>query len=557
MLTSLHISNYALIAHLDISFNNGFSVITGETGAGKSIILGALGLLLGNRADTKAIREGEQKCIIEAEFDIEGYELQDFFRQNDLDYFPQCTIRREVSQNGKSRSFVNDTPVTLSVLKELTISLLDIHSQHENLQLGKDDFQRQIIDRLADNKNILDKYRLAYTDYIAAKQHLDMLLTKAAKEKADQDYIDFQLRQLQEAKLKEGEITELENQLQIFSHAEEIKTYLTQTCDLIDADNGALDLLRQTEQNITKTARYNNQAQELLTRLKSLIIELKDIADEVDTLQRNTEYDPQLQQQAEQRFDLLNTLLSKHHVETDSQLIEIQNQLEQRLSNINSYDQLIEQAEKEYQFSAQNVENIATLLSQSRFAVKNQAEKQIIETLLKLGIKHAQFEIQFDKLPNYTPHGIDKINFMFAANKNQQLQDVANVASGGEISRLMLAVKGTQINTAHMHTQLPTIIFDEIDTGVSGDIADSMGKLMQQMSQSRQIISITHLPQIAARGLTHYKVYKQDNETSTLTNIKLLNPNERITEIAAMLSGNHITPAAIENANELLNNSKN
>ncbi len=551
MLTNIRISDYALISHLDIDFRKGFSVITGETGAGKSIILGALGLVMGNRADTKAIREGAKKCVVEVDFDISGYNLADFFELNDLDYADQCTIRREVSSNGKSRTFVNDTPVNLQALKDLSGKLIDIHSQHENLQLGQDDFQRSIIDNVADNKAVLTAYVTAYNDFITAHKELEELRHKADQERNEQDYLSYQYQQLADAKLKQGEDIDLESEISILSHAEEIKSLLNDSVGNMTAEHGVLNLLREAEQYLSKAVKYNTDIQEFEQRLHSVIIEIKDISDSVDSLQRQTDYDPKRLQQAEERFDLLNSLMSKHHVNTVSDLIAVRDQLEVRLNQINSYDQQLEEAQKRYNECVSSLREHAEVLTQSRKAITDEAEKRITDTLLQLGIRHAQFKIQISRLEQFTPNGADRITFMFSANKNQQLQDVANVASGGEIARIMLAIKSlTAIST--LHNSLPTLLFDEIDTGVSGEIADSMGKIMKDMSHNRQIISITHLPQIAARGEVHYKVYKQDNNDRTETHISRLSPDERITEIAAMLSGNGITNAAIANAKELL-----
>lgn len=551
MLTNIRISDYALISHLDIDFRNGFSVITGETGAGKSIILGALGLVMGNRADSKAIREGAKKCVVEVDFDISGYGLESFFELNDLDYADQCTIRREVSNNGKSRTFVNDTPVNLPTLKELSNRLIDIHSQHENLQLGNDDFQRNIIDNVAGNKALRDDYTAKYNEYVKAQKVLAELIAKAEKEKSDQDYLAFQFQQLDEAKLKAGEDLELETEIATLSHAEEIKSQLSDCVNCLTNEQGTINLLREAEQNLNKTVRYNSELQELLQRLHSTIIEIKDISDSVETIERNTDYDPQRLQEAEERFDLLNTLMSKHHVQTIAELIDIRDQLKEHLNQINSYDEQIIQAQQHFEKCKIDLDKTAQQLTASRVAVTDKSEKEITDKLLQLGIKHAQFEIHIDKLEHFTPHGIDNISFLFAANKNQQLQDVSSVASGGEIARIMLAVKSL---TASQNSpqSLPTLLFDEIDTGVSGEIADSMGKIMKAMSHNRQIISITHLPQIAARGEAHYKVYKQDNDQSTETHISKLTDEQRINEIAAMMSGNQISAAAIENAKELL-----
>lgn len=549
MLRTISISNYALISDLHIEFQPGFSVITGETGAGKSIILGALGLVMGQRADSKAIMQGEQKCIIEADFDISPYPLQDFFTENDLDYNPQhCIIRRELTASGKSRCFVNDTPIALNKLKELTEQLIDIHSQHENLLLNSDKFQLNVIDTVAQNAVLRTEYRNVFLKYKHICKQLDKLRETAASQRADADYVSFQYQQLADAKLQTGELAELEMEMDQLSHAEEIK-YETGNCSIsINGENGINDTLKNCIAGIRKISKYLPGLQSIEERLQSTYIELKDIADETGNIAERTEYDPQRQQIIAERMDQLNSLLQKHRLQTEEELIALQNELAQKIQHMDSFDEEIAALEKQQADYLKTLQEKADLLTKSRMTVKKDIEQQLTTQLTTLGIPHPQLQIVLSPRADYTENGKDDLQFLFAANKNQTPRNVAEIASGGEISRVMLCIKSMLT-----HSQaLPTIIFDEIDTGVSGEIADSMGNIMRKMAENMQVISITHLPQISAKGTCHYKVYKTDRNNRTETHIKQLDYEGRLREIAQMMSGSDITQAAIENARHLL-----
>ncbi len=547
MLQSISISNYALISDLHIEFQPGFSVITGETGAGKSIILGALGLVMGQRADSKSITQGEQKCVIEADFDIQAYALQDFFKENDLDYHPQhCVIRRELTSNGKSRSFVNDTPIGLNKLKELTGQLIDIHSQHENLLLNSDKFQLNVVDTVARNAELRTDYRTAYLNYRNISAQLRTLRETAAAQRADADYVRFQHQQLADAKLRKGELAELEQELGQLSHAEEIKTETNYCFCAIDDDNGINNQLKNCINGIRKISKYLPNLQSMEERLQSVYIELKDIANETHDIAERTEYDPQRQQLIAERMDLIHSLLQKHHLNTEEELIALQADLAQRMQRMDSYDEEIAALEGKEADCLKLLQEKAALLTQSRTAVTDDIEQQLTTQLVGLGIPHPQLRIAITPLPDYTESGKESLQFLFAANKNQAPRNVAEIASGGEISRVMLCIKSLLTQT------LPTIIFDEIDTGVSGEVADSMGNIMQRMAGNMQVISITHLPQISAKGTAHYKVFKVDKAERTETHIKALDYEDRVREIAQMMSGSDITQAAMDNARHLL-----
>lgn len=551
MLRTLSISNYALISELQISLNSGFSVMTGETGAGKSIILGALGLIMGQRADVKAISEGKQKCVIEADFDISAYQLQNFFTLADLDYDKEhCIIRREISINGKSRSFINDTPVALAVLKELTTQLIDIHSQHENLLIGSNKFQLMIVDAVAKNTAEKSAYLTAYKNYRNLSDTLLQLRHAADAQRADADYILFQHQQLTEANLQPNELAEAEKELNQLNHAEEIGIELANTLNRLNTDGGIVSSVKDSCSSIRKISSYLSAAKELEERLQSTYIELKDIASEIESQCNQIEYNPERQSILEERVNTINSLLQKHRVQTVEELIDLRKEFEQKMQRLESYDDEIAALEKQVAQATDTLHVQAQKLSATRQKVKKNIEEHLVEQLKTLGIPHPQFSIQFNNI-NCNETGADDVQFMFAANKNQTLHNVSEVASGGEISRLMLCIKALIANSS----ALPTIIFDEIDTGVSGEIADSMGNIMKKMSASMQVISITHLPQIAAKGQTHYKVYKVDSTLRTETNIKCLTTEERTQEIAKMLSGANITDAAVENAKNLLSQS--
>lgn len=549
MLKHLHIQNYALISSLDIDFTKGFSVITGETGAGKSIILGALALVMGERADSKSVTEGEQKCVVEAEFLIDSVGLESFFTENDLDYAASCTIRRELAANGKSRAFVNDTPVSLTLLRSLTDRLIDIHSQHENLLLKNDEYQLGVLDSVASNNHERMQYAEAYNNYIALGEELRRLQALAEKSRADADYVQFQYNQLSEANLEEAEEERLEQELQLLQHAEDIKSNLTQTISLLDGEStGALSIIKEAVGNMRRIGRYLPQDNSLTERLESAYIELRDITDEAAKLEEHTEFDPERLQQTEQRLDLLNTLMQKHRCNSSTELIALRDSLREQLQRNESFDEQITALQKQLSAALALLTDKAKRLTATRYQAAAPIATQLQAHLASLGIPHAKVEVLLTPTESFTPNGKDFAQFLFAANKNQSLRPVAEVASGGEISRLMLTIKAL---TA-AERGLATIIFDEVDTGVSGEVADNMGVLMQHISQGRQIIAITHLPQIAAKGEIHYKVYKQDSKTRTETHIRKLTQDERVQELAALLSGENITTAALDNARDLL-----
>lgn len=527
MLTRLHIQNYALISRLDIGFNEGFSVLTGETGAGKSIILGALALVMGGRADTKTITEGESRCIIEATFTDNGEEL---------------LIRRELNQSGRSRSFVNDELVSQAELRQLAARLIDIHSQHENLLLADDSFQLGIVDAIAfarDRQPLL-AYSALFDRWQELQSRLAALREEARKARADADYLRFQFNQLAEANLQEGEDNALTEEAYRLSHAEEIQTRLQAAIQTLTDDNGVISLLHSLHLDTASPA--------LAERIESSCIELGDIADETQRLAERTEINPQRLQQVEERLSLLDTLKRKHNVQTADELIAIRDDLDQQCRHIDSYDEEIANLQKQLDAQEQLLAASAAQLTRQRKAVVPDIVRDLTDNLTKLGIRHAKVDVDIQPLDDYSPQGMDDVQFLFAANLNQTPRRVSEVASGGEISRLMLCIKALIAST----NGLPTIIFDEIDTGVSGEIAARMGEIMQQMARSRQIITITHLPQIAAMGDAQFKVYKQDTDRRTETSIRLLSQDERIEEIASMLSGSTPTPAARDNALQLL-----
>lgn len=551
MLKSLYIKNYALIDLLDIQFEKGFSVITGETGAGKSIILGAIGLLLGQRADSKSIKGDNSKCIIEARFDLSAYHLDDFFERNDLEFDgKECIIRREVTASGKSRAFINDTPASVAQLKELGEMLIDIHSQHQNLMLSKENFQLNVIDILAGDKAELDSYKSLYQSYRQHAKALEKALEEAEKARDEEDYLRFQLEQLEKADLKANEQENLEQEAETLSHAEEIKQALFQTDDLLNNDqNGILGAVKEGAQLLSHISRVYQPAQELAERMESCYIEMKDLAGGISSETDRIEFDPERLNFVNERLNTIYSLQQKHHVDSVDSLLEIQENFRQKLSLISHSEEHIEELKAAKEAVYQKLKEQAAILTDKRLRAAREAEEQMKEKLIPLGIPNVQFKVELTQREDPDETGMDRINFLFSANKNGALQPIAQVASGGEIARVMLSLKA-MISGA---VKLPTIIFDEIDTGVSGSIAEKMALIMQDMgAHNRQVISITHLPQIAARGTTHYKVYKEDNEKGTTSHIIRLNDAQRIEEIAHMLSGATLTDAAINNAKELL-----
>lgn len=550
MLRSLYIQNYALIEQLDIRLENGFSVITGETGAGKSIILGAIGLLLGQRADVKAIRRGASKCIIEARFEIAAYGMQPFFEANDLEYEDECILRREVYASGKSRAFINDTPASLAQMKELGEMLIDVHSQHQNLLLNKEGFQLNVLDILAHNDGVLSVYADCYGSWKKAQQQLEELIARAERDKADEDYVRFQLEQLEEANLTAGEQEELEQEAELLSHAEDIKAGLYRVGQGLSADEGGLlPLLNDCLSTMQSMRKVYPAAEELSERLESSYIELKDIAQEVAGREEEVEFNPARLDEVNARLNLIYTLQQKHRVSTVDELLTLQEEYASRLSAITSSDDQIEDLKQQCADLYNKVKQQAAVLTESRVAAAREVEKQMASRLVPLGMPNVRFQVEVGARKEPGVHGADTVSFLFSANKNGTLQSISSVASGGEIARVMLSLKAMIAGAV----KLPTIVFDEIDTGVSGEIADRMADIMQEMGDSnRQVISITHLPQIAARGRVHYKVYKEDNENETNSHIRRLTDEERVEELAHMLSGATLTEAALNNARALL-----
>ena len=553
MLKQLYIKNFTLIDELDIDFQSGFSVVTGETGAGKSIILGAIGLLLGNRADAKLLKAGEERCVIEAHFDLRRYELEPFFKENDIDYDANdCIVRREVNANGKSRAFVNDTPVSLTMMRELGEQLVDIHSQHQNLLLSKEDFQRSVVDIIAADKAMLDDYRRTFQDYRKAEKDYENFLEEVAKNQQTADFMRFQLNELTEARLQDDEQEQLEQQRDTMSHAEDIKSVLYEAeTTLSNDENGIVSRTQKIARQMGELARFYPTANDLSERLSTCHIELKDIADEIGKELENIDFDPRQLDSINQRLDLIYSLQKKHQATTMAELIAIRDDLNQKLSHIENSDEELALLRQKADALQQESQVKAKKLTALRTKAARQVEKEVLERLVLLGIPNVRFKIELSEKP-LSADGADKIVFLFSANKSTPMQPVSEVASGGEIARVMLSLKAMISGTV----KLPTIIFDEIDTGVSGRVAEQMAHIMREMGENdRQVVSITHLPQIAATGTTHYKVSKNETKNGTKTTMKRLSDAERIEEIAQMLSGSKITEAAIENAKQLLNQS--
>ena len=550
MLQQLYIKNFTLIDELDIELHPGFSVITGETGAGKSIILGAIGLLLGQRADSKSIKQGADRCVIEAHFDLSRYDLKPFFDENDIEYDDHDTIiRRELTAAGKSRAFINDTPVALTMLKELGDQLMDVHSQHQNLLLNKQDFQLNVVDILANDSKELEEYQQCFANYQQKTKELNLLREEIERNKQNADFLQFQYDELEAAQLAEGEQEELEQQSETMSHAEDIKTALYEADNALNGDeSGVVSQVKSAYNALNSISKVMPKTDELTERLDSCRIELKDIADEVSQLLERTDFNPAELDNINNRLDRLYELEKKYHVETVEELIQQRDDLKLKLSHIENSDEAVSEMEKEVaklrSLCAQRAETISTM----RRATADNMRSNLAQRLEQLGMPHARFDVSITKT-ELGKNGQDSISFLFSANTSTPLQPVSQVASGGEIARVMLSLKA-MISGA---VKLPTIIFDEIDTGVSGKIAEKMAQIMQEMGRTeRQVISITHLPQIAALGSHHYRVSKEETKNGTVSHMTELNNEERITEIAQMLSGSDISDAAIQNAKELL-----
>jgi len=554
MLKSLFIQNYVLIDNLNIQFEDGFSVMTGETGAGKSIILGALSIVLGQRADNKSVQAGAAKCIVEAAFDISAYRLEDFFRTNDLEYDPQqCILRRELLSSGKSRAFVNDTPAQLSVIKTLGDHLIDIHSQHQNLLLADTHFQLNVVDVMANTANLLKDYKEKYGEYIALKARLAEWEAKAKKTGEQEDYIRFQFEELQSVRLREGEQSELEQEQDTLLHTEDIKASLYKLTALLDGDEqGALQQIKEALSAMESLKSYFPKAVEYAERLQSAFIDLKDLVAEAGILKEDIEFDPDRLEWVKNRLNTLYSLQQKHRVKSLEELIVCRDQFEKQLKAIESYDEDIAAMRKKITEQYPILEQKAIQISELRKKAAHGIEQQLEQRMMALNIPNIRFQIDFERRIAPIEDGIDEICFLFSANKNESLKPIAQTASGGEISRLMLCVKAMIAG----NTALPAIIFDEIDSGTSGEIADKMADIMQDLGRKMQVITITHLPQIAAKGNAHYFVYKEDTDNRTLTRIRLLNDEERIFEVARMLSGASLTEASLANAKELLKRQK-
>ncbi len=552
MLNTLHIENYALIRESDIRFGSGFVAITGETGAGKSIMLGALGLLLGQRADAAVLADKERKCVVEAQFDISGLGLEPIFQVADVDYDDRLILRREILPSAKSRAFANDTPVQLPFLRQLAPHIIDIHSQHQTLTLADSHFRLSLLDTIAAPKDASapQAYRDAYREYTRLKRDLEQMTTTEAQNRKEQDYLQFQFDELSDARLEVDEQEQLEQESQLLAHAEAVREGMAEASAMMDNDSGqaALPMLRQGKSALSHIVQYHPAAESLMSRLDSALIELDDINRELQTAADAVTYSPDRQQEVDDRLGLIYRLQKKHGVSSVAELIAIRDDLDQRLQSISTLDDrihaLMEQVDKA--FGA--LQSAADRLTASRRKAGEKMSKDILPTLHDLGMPEARFSVELTPSDTYGPMGHDRVLFLFNANRGAQLRDLAKVASGGELSRLMLAIKSMLTS----HSLLPTIIFDEIDTGVSGDISVAVGKIMCRMAERMQVVAITHLPQIAARAAQHLKVYKETTADSTVSRIRELAADERLTEVAVMLSSDPPTSAAIQTARELM-----
>lgn len=551
MLIHLSIQNYALIDILDVDFSNGLTIITGETGAGKSILLGALGLIAGNRADTQALQDKTKKCIIEVSFNIKDYSLTDFFLANELDYEITTNIRREITPEGKSRAFINDTPVTLTQLKGLTERLIDIHSQHQTLTLNGSEFQLSVVDAFAKHPDILEEYAIRYKLFKTLEKSLNGLLARESQAKKDFDYFQFQFNELEEANLKPAEQLEIEQELETLNNIEEIKLNLSKaSAGLNGGEQNLLGSLNEIKSLLASQAKFKPEINELSTRLNSTYIELKDISNELESLEQDIVYDPKRIDKLTIQLDSINRLQQKHQVKSVEELIAIREELSNKLLEFSSLETEIEKTKKEVTALQKLLIALARKIAANRKKEIPKIEKEIASLLSSLSMPNAQLKIEQIVTENLSANGMDHVNFLFSANKGSDFKELNKVASGGELSRLMLSIKSLIAQL----TALPTIIFDEIDTGVSGDVADKVGSIMNVMAKSMQVITITHLPQIASKGQSHLFVFKEDKNKKTYSNIKKLTTNERVQEIAKMLSTATPTAAAINNAKELLNN---
>ncbi|MDZ7740814.1 MAG: DNA repair protein RecN [Bacteroidota bacterium] len=549
MLQHLTIKNYALIRHLNIDFSEGFSVLTGETGAGKSIILGALGLIIGNRADTQVLLNADIKCVIEGTFRLKNYGLKNYFKKHDLDYEEQSILRREINASGKSRAFINDTPVNLNVMKELADRLVNIHSQHKTITLNDSNFQLAVLDDFVKHDKQMEEYRQVYMHFREIEKQLKQRLQSEDKMRADEDYLRFQFEELEKADLRPGEQEELEAELDVLQNAEEIKSGLEHSISILnDEQAGVNKQLAELENGLKRIARYHKGLDEVSSRISSNLIDLKDILNELENIEQNIHFDNERVEQLQERLDNIYHLQQKHRLSSIEELIKLKDDFDLQLNSISSLDEEIGKLQKSKKELTEKLKNLSGEISANRREAISEFEKNIENILHELGMPDARFRIDHSILENFGKDGIDKIRFLFNANKGVQLNEISRIASGGELSRLMLSIK----SLISGKSLLPTIIFDEIDMGVSGEIANKVGKILEQMSDRMQVLAITHLPQIAARGKTHYLVYKETDENSTVSLIKKISGEERIQEIAKMLSGEKVSEVAIQNAKELI-----
>ena len=549
MLIKLFVQNYALIRELDVEFENGLTIITGETGAGKSILLGALSLILGTRADSSVLLDKNEKCIVEGTFRIEEYELNEFFISNNIDYEPVSTLRREINPAGKSRAFINDTPVTVNILKELGDRLIDIHSQHQTLMLNDNSFQLNLVDSFSGTAGLKNKYRESYSNYRRLKKEFTAIKEKADKNRSDLEYYQFQYNQLDEAKLISGEQAELEAEQELLGHTEEIKLALGSSSNLFFAEDlSILSMLREVKSNLGRIITFLPESENLISRAESALIELDDLAAEVEKLAFSIEADPQRLAMVNNRLDNIYSLIQKHRVTDLDELIKKKDEIKDLIGSIVSSDERLIELETLLNKEINRLKTVSEEISNKRKNVLPDIESRITELLKQLGIPNAKFRIILTHLQEFTATGIDQADFLFSANKQIAPENLAKIASGGELSRVMLSLKSLLTK----NNNLPTIIFDEIDAGVSGEVADKVGQILSGMGKYMQVINITHLPQVASRGTRHYHVYKDDTDNSSFTRVKLLSPEERILEVARLLSGSEVTETAMKNARELL-----
>ena len=549
MLLKLFVQNYALIKELDVELDNGLTIITGETGAGKSILLGALSLILGTRADSSVLLDKNEKCVVEGTFRIEEYELNEFFSANELDYENVTNLRREINPAGKSRAFINDTPVTVNLLKELGDRLIDIHSQHQTLMLNDNSFQLNLIDSFSGTAKLKSRYSETFLGYRKLKKEYTLLKEKADKNKADLEYFQFQYNQLDEARLTTGEQEELEAEQELLSHSEEIKLALSTSSNLFSAEGiSILSMLRDVKANLGKIKAFLTEGENLLKRTESSLIELDDIATEIEKLSISIEADPGRLVKINSRLDTIYSLMQKHRVGDLNELIRKKDEIKDFINSIMTSDERLKDLEALIKKETGELKTLAEEISLKRKSVLPDIESRVIDLLKQLGIPNAKFKISLVQQQEFTVSGIDQADFLFSANKQIAPENLAKIASGGELSRVMLSLKSLLTK----NNNLPTIIFDEIDSGVSGEVADKVGQILAGMGKYMQVINITHLPQVASRGTRHYHVYKDDTDNSTFTRVKLLSPEERILEVARLLSGSEITETAMKNAKELL-----